>query len=167
LCPRREKLDYTDKRIQVHESTKQSRTEQLSKVSTECSKGRLKEATAPAESRAIQPLEKSLEGSVARLTGPKEMLVKSQKEFVDHNCCREKTWKTKGGCSASREQGNPASRQVFGRECCKIDRTKRYVGQVTERVRRPQLMLRENFGWQDSKETGDQAINRQMFSEPR
>jgi hypothetical protein len=51
----------------------------------------------PAESRAIQPLDKSLEGSIARLTGPKEMLVKSQKE------------------------------------------------------------MRENYGWQDSREAGDQA----------
>lgn len=54
-------------------------------VSTECSKERLQEAAVPAESRAIQPLDKSLEGSVARLTGPEEMLVKSQKEIVDHN----------------------------------------------------------------------------------
>jgi len=75
--------------------------------------------------------------------------------------------KTSGGCSASREQGNPTSRQVFGGECCENDRTKREVGQVTERDRRPQLMIRENYGWQDSREAGDQAINQRMFSELR
>ena len=112
-CPGREKLECTDERIQVHKSTKQSRREQLFKsVSTECSKERLQEAAVPAESRAIQPLDKPLEGS-------------------------------------------------------EIDRTKREVGQVTERDRRPQLMIRENYGWQDSREAGDQAINQRMFSELR
>jgi len=38
----------------------------------------------PAESRAIQPLDKSLEGSVV-MTGPREKLVKSQKEIVECN----------------------------------------------------------------------------------
>jgi hypothetical protein len=52
--------------------------------STECSKERLQEAAVPAESRAIQPLDKSLEGSVV-MTGPREKLVKSQKEIVEHN----------------------------------------------------------------------------------
>jgi len=61
-------------------------------VGTECSKERLQEAAVPAESRAIRPLDKSSEGRVARLTGPREMLVKSQKEIVDHTDDQRKLW---------------------------------------------------------------------------
>jgi len=50
--------------------------------------------------------------------------------------------KTSAGCSASREQGNPTSRQVFGREYCETDRTKRDVGQVTERDERKLWLAR-------------------------
>jgi len=70
----------------VHKSTKQSRREQLSNVwEQNAARRRLQEAAVPAGSKAIQPLDKSLDGSVARLTGPREKLVKSQKEIVDHN----------------------------------------------------------------------------------
>lgn len=103
-CPGREKLECTDKGIQVHKSTKQSRKRAAFKsVSTECSNERLQEAAVPAESRAVQPLDKSLResgggGGVARLTGPREKLAKSQKEIVDHNWRSERTMvgKTQG-----------------------------------------------------------------------
>jgi hypothetical protein len=68
--------------------------------------------------------------------------------------------------STKQIQEAATSRQVFGGECCD-DRTKREVGQVAERDRRTQLMIRENYGWQDSREAGDQAINQRMFSELR
>lgn len=88
-CPGREKLECTDKGIQVHKSTKQSRKRAAFKsVSTKCSNERLQEAAVPAESRAIQPVfgeRGEGAGGVARLTGPGEKLAKSQKEIVDHN----------------------------------------------------------------------------------
>lgn len=75
--------------------------------------------------------------------------------------------KTSGGWSASRDQGNPTSRQVFGRECYEIDRTKGSVGQVTERECRPQLMRETTVGKTQAKQETKHSTNRCFWTQMR